>query len=261
MSTDQLGGITYTYANINAFLANTPTQVQYFGDLSEPSPFSNGASGDKHIEQEYYVGLRAGRMARAAQPDAELRPALRLLRAAPRARQPDRQVQHRQRRARPAGHAVLPVEEEQLPAAGVGDLLAVDARRSCAAASASSSARARRRIRFSRSRPSASARPCRAARSTRSRSIRPWSGRTSSTTRTTASYQPRAYANEYTLPEKVYQYTASIQQELRREHGGDGRVCRQPGPQPLPAQRREPDHRRAVERRGRRAPSSASSTS
>ena len=28
------------------------------------------------------------------------------------------------------------------------------------------------------------------------------------------SYQPRAYANEYTLPEKVYQYTASIQQEL-----------------------------------------------
>jgi hypothetical protein len=28
------------------------------------------------------------------------------------------------------------------------------------------------------------------------------------------SYQPRAYANEYTLPEKVYQYTASVQQEL-----------------------------------------------
>src|SRR5205823_13632823 len=28
------------------------------------------------------------------------------------------------------------------------------------------------------------------------------------------SYQPRAYANDYTLPEKVYQYTASIQQDL-----------------------------------------------
>ena len=27
-------------------------------------------------------------------------------------------------------------------------------------------------------------------------------------------YQPRAYANQYTLPEKVYQYTASMQQEL-----------------------------------------------
>ena len=28
------------------------------------------------------------------------------------------------------------------------------------------------------------------------------------------SYQPRAYSGDYTLPEKVYQYTASIQQEL-----------------------------------------------
>ncbi len=28
------------------------------------------------------------------------------------------------------------------------------------------------------------------------------------------SYQPRAYADDYTLPEKVYQYTASVQQEL-----------------------------------------------
>jgi hypothetical protein len=28
------------------------------------------------------------------------------------------------------------------------------------------------------------------------------------------SYQPRAYANDYTLPEKVYQYTASMQQEV-----------------------------------------------
>src|SRR5262249_58660240 len=27
-------------------------------------------------------------------------------------------------------------------------------------------------------------------------------------------YQPRAYANEYTLPEKVYEYTASLSQEL-----------------------------------------------
>ena len=57
MSTDQQGGITYTYSNLTAFLANTPTQVQYFGDLSEASPFHNGASGEKHIKQEYYVGF------------------------------------------------------------------------------------------------------------------------------------------------------------------------------------------------------------
>jgi hypothetical protein len=56
METDQLGGTTYSFANLNAFLANTPTTIQYFGDLSEASPFSNGASGPKHTKQEYYVG-------------------------------------------------------------------------------------------------------------------------------------------------------------------------------------------------------------
>jgi hypothetical protein len=57
MSTDQLGGITYTFPNVTAFLNNQPNRILYFGDLSEPSPFHNGATGDKHIEQEYYVGF------------------------------------------------------------------------------------------------------------------------------------------------------------------------------------------------------------
>jgi hypothetical protein len=57
MSTDQLGGITYTYANVSSFLANTLTSVRYFGDLSEPSSFHDGASGRKHIKQQYYVAF------------------------------------------------------------------------------------------------------------------------------------------------------------------------------------------------------------
>ena len=36
-------------------MAGTPDRVQYFGDLSEPSPFHGGRAGVKHIEQEYYV--------------------------------------------------------------------------------------------------------------------------------------------------------------------------------------------------------------
>jgi len=55
MTTDQLGGTTYTFSNVTALIANTPTSIQYFGDLSEPSPFSNGASGMKHTKQEYFV--------------------------------------------------------------------------------------------------------------------------------------------------------------------------------------------------------------
>ena len=57
MATDQQGGITYSFANLDAFLGNTPTTIQYFGDLSEPSPFHNGASGMKHTKQEYYVAF------------------------------------------------------------------------------------------------------------------------------------------------------------------------------------------------------------
>ena len=57
MSTDQEGGITYTFANVTNFLANTATSVQLRTSLSDPSPFHNGVTGDKHIKQEYYVGF------------------------------------------------------------------------------------------------------------------------------------------------------------------------------------------------------------
>ena len=57
MATDQLGGTTYTYANIPAFMANTPTSIQYLGDISSPSVFNNGATGERHTAQEYYVAF------------------------------------------------------------------------------------------------------------------------------------------------------------------------------------------------------------
>ena len=55
MSTDRIGGTTYTYANLTAFLANQAS-VQYLGDVSAPSPFNNGATGPRHTRQEYFVG-------------------------------------------------------------------------------------------------------------------------------------------------------------------------------------------------------------
>ena len=57
MSTDQVGGITYTFANVTNFLADTATSIQLRTSLSDPSPFHNGATGPKHIQQEYYVGF------------------------------------------------------------------------------------------------------------------------------------------------------------------------------------------------------------
>jgi Carboxypeptidase regulatory-like domain len=56
METDRLGGITYSFANLSAFMNNTASTVQYLGDVSAPSPFNNGATGPRHVAQEYYIG-------------------------------------------------------------------------------------------------------------------------------------------------------------------------------------------------------------
>ncbi len=57
MTTDRLGGITYTWSNLNDFLANKLQSAAYLSDLSEPSPFNDGATGPRHTEQTYAVGF------------------------------------------------------------------------------------------------------------------------------------------------------------------------------------------------------------
>lgn len=52
---DQLGGVTYSFGNIDAFLNNRPTSIQFNGDLSAKSPFT-GLSGVAHLRQNYYIG-------------------------------------------------------------------------------------------------------------------------------------------------------------------------------------------------------------
>src|SRR5436190_10161736 len=56
METDRLGGITYSYSNLTAFLANTATNIDFNLDLSAPSPYNNGATGPRQTKQEYYIG-------------------------------------------------------------------------------------------------------------------------------------------------------------------------------------------------------------
>jgi hypothetical protein len=64
--TDMLGGTTYSYANINDFLANKALQIQYVDDLSAPSPFNNGAAGQRLAKTAFYIGY--------AQDEWKLRP-------------------------------------------------------------------------------------------------------------------------------------------------------------------------------------------
>jgi len=53
--TDRLGGTTYTYSNLANFLTNTASSVQYNGDVSAPSPFNNGAASNRLAKEEFYI--------------------------------------------------------------------------------------------------------------------------------------------------------------------------------------------------------------
>ncbi|HEV7395975.1 MAG TPA: TonB-dependent receptor [Pyrinomonadaceae bacterium] len=66
--TDRQGGTTYTYASINNFLLGTLQSVQFLADESAPSPFNNGATGQRYAKQQYYIGF--------AQDEWKIRPNL-----------------------------------------------------------------------------------------------------------------------------------------------------------------------------------------
>jgi outer membrane receptor protein involved in Fe transport len=211
MSTDQLGGTTYTYGNIAGFLANTPTQIQYFGDLSEPSPFHNGASGPKNIEQEYYVAYAQDEW--RVRPNLTLNYGLRYDYYVPLQEADNRIVkfnidtgtldpdttplyQSKKTSFQPRVSATFSPTSKTVIRAGGGifvgpgqtedQIQPVEAERISTTVSSG----------FAYPIDPALVRP---------NFINNPNNR---------AYQPRAYANEYTLPEKVYQYTASVQQEL-----------------------------------------------
>ena len=83
METDRLGGTTYTFANVDAFLANNADSTSSTSATSATrASFNNGATGARHIEQEYYVGFAQDEWRIWPEVHAELRPAVRLLHAA-----------------------------------------------------------------------------------------------------------------------------------------------------------------------------------
>ncbi len=54
--TDRLGGTTYTFNSLADFLANRLARVQFLGDVSAASPFNNNQTGERLAKQEYYIG-------------------------------------------------------------------------------------------------------------------------------------------------------------------------------------------------------------
>jgi hypothetical protein len=214
MTTDQQGGITYSFANLDAFLANTPATIQYFGDLSEPSPFHNGASGPKHIAQQYYVAFAQDEW--HLKPNLTLNYGLRYDFYQP-LRESDNRIvkfnietgtldpdttpfyKSKKNNFQPRISAVFTPEEKTVVRGGFGifvgpgqtedQIQPVEAERIGTTLSAGAPGAAYPVD------PSV----------VRANFISNPNNR---------SFQPRAYSNDYTLPEKVYQYTASVQREL-----------------------------------------------
>ena len=261
MTTDQLGGITYTFPNVTAFLANHADAGAVFRRPERAEPVPQRRDRTEAHQAGVLRRLRAGRMARAAELHAELRPPLRLLRAADGSRQPDRQVQHR--------HRVRSIRTR---------------RRSTSRRRTTSSRGCRPPIRRRRRRCSRAAFGIFVGPGQTEDQIQPIEAERISTT--VSSGPLLAYpvdrgghpAELHEQPEQPVVPAARVLRRLhaareglsvhgvdaagdRRQHGGVGRLRRQPGPEPVPPQHHEPDRRRAVERRDGGHVRFASSTS
>jgi len=213
MATDQIGGITYTYQNIGNFLNNVPQQIQYFGDLSEPSPFHNGVTGLKHTAQEYYVGFAQDEW--RASEKVTLNFGLRYDYYTVMKEVDNRIVKFnvdtglidpdttpffksKKNSFQPRVSSTYAMSDKTVLRGGFGifvgpgqtedQIQPIEAER--ISTTATSGAFLLYPVNEDAIRANFTNNP------------------------NNRSYQPRAYANDYTIPEKVYQYTASIQQEL-----------------------------------------------
>ncbi len=209
MSTDRIGGTTYTYAGLTQFLANQASSIQYLGDLSAPSPFNSGATGPRNIVQNYLIGF--------AQDEWHPRPNVTLNYG-----------------VRYDYYSPL-TEENNLIVKWNIDTGVIDPNTTPLYSSKKSNFQPRVSLAYAPGKTvfktgfgifvgpgqtEDQIQPVESDRvaSTLSNAAYPVDPAVLTALFTSnpnnRQYQPRAYANEYTIPERVYQYTASVQQEL-----------------------------------------------
>jgi hypothetical protein len=209
MSTDRIGGTTYSFANLTAFLANQASTVQYLGDLSAPSPFNSGATGERNTRQDYFIGY--------AQDEWHVRPNMTVNFG-----------------LRYDYYTPLTEANDWIVKFNI-DTGVIDPNTTPLYASKKTNFQPRVALTYAPGKtvfrtgfgmfvgpgqPEDQIQPVESDRISSSLSNAAFpidqaalvAAFTSSPN--TRQYQPRAYANDYTIPERVYQYTASVQQEL-----------------------------------------------
>ena len=209
MSTDRLGGTTYSFANLTAFLANQATTVQYLGDVSAPSPFNNGATGERHVEQEYFIGYAQDEWHLSQK--ATLNVGLRYEYYTPLTERDDLQVKFNIDTGAIDPNTTTPFITKKNN---------FNPRLAFTYAPGKTVFRSGFGIFVGPGQTEDQIQPIESDRisSTLSNSAFPVVPEVLTAqfinNPNTRSYQPRAYANEYTVPERIYQYTASVQREL-----------------------------------------------
>jgi hypothetical protein len=210
MTTDRIGGTTYTFPNVTSFLANQPSSIQYLGAVSEPSVFNNGAAGQRHTEQNYYIGYAQDEW--RIKPNVTLNYGLRYDYYTPMRERDDLQVKFnidtgvidpnttplftsKKNNVQPrVSLSWAPSDRTAIKVGGgmfVGPGQTEDQIQPIESDRISSTL------------------------SSGTYPVDPTVLRASFINNpNTRLYQPRAYANEYTIPEQIYQYTASFQRDL-----------------------------------------------
>ena len=217
METDRLGGTTYSFTNLNAFLANQPSTIQYPRRPQRAERLQQRGDRPTALRAGVLHRLRAGRVARLVQGHVQLRRPLRLLHAAEGSERPAGEVELGTGVIDPPTTHRPPVDEDERPASR---------RRHVRADAPDGRARRIRHVR----RPGTDRRPDTADRRLRSRQLDDLERRgarvSARSERRDREFrqqpeQPQLPAarlqNEYTIPERIWQYTGSMQQEL----GGD----------------------------------------
>jgi hypothetical protein len=209
METDRLGGSTYSFANLAAFLNNSASTVQYLGDVSAPSPFNGGATGARHVEQEYYIAY--GQDEWHLSPKATLNLGLRYEYYTPLTETRDLQVKFNIDTGTIDPNTVAPYATK-------GN--SVLPRLAFTYAPGKTVFRTGFGVFVGPGQTEDQIQPVESDRisSTLSNASFPVDQAALVAnfvnTPNNRSYQPRAYANEYSIPERIYQYTASVQREL-----------------------------------------------
>lgn len=217
--TDRQGGITYTFANINNFLANNASSVQFLGDLSAPSPFFNNSTGQALAKQTYYIGY--------AQDEWKLRPnvtlsyGLRYEYYTPLREATNRQILFDIITGQLRDSSQDPLHSSKT---NFGPRVALtwspNPNGKGMLGGGKTVLRGGWGIYFGPGQTEDQIQPIESNRisSTLSNVTFPQDAATIAafflSTPNNRQYQPRAYAPEYTIPEKVYQYSVSVQQEL-----------------------------------------------